>query len=198
MNYRRMDWKMYPLLKTLHRDDRWIMYNIPYTKYDRFEIIDDFTIAIDANNPNFERVIIHDSTQPYIAIDYDKLDKFAAFNRLCEDTDDKMKRAVEISLDLLKNRGAKTIQMYGTNENELDVINFFKYGETWYEQYFGFKLIRTNCIRRYDESKRRRKMLTYLDRIERAPSELFTEDILDVFKTIVGLSLYDVIWEKTL
>ena len=31
MEYRRMDWKMYPLLKTLNRDDRWIMYNItPY------------------------------------------------------------------------------------------------------------------------------------------------------------------------
>ena len=197
MDYRRMDWKMYPLLKSLNRDDRWIMYNIPYTKYDRFEIIDDFTIAIDANNPNFERVIIHDSTQPYIAIDYDKLDKFAAFNRLCEDADDKMKRAVEIALDLLKNRGAKTIQMYGTNE--LDLINFFKYGKTWYEQHFGFNPVDTSDLQNYNESKQKRKMLTYLDRIERAPSELFTEDILDVFQKIVDLSLWSIyIWEKTL
>jgi hypothetical protein len=192
-----MDWKMYPLLKSLDRDERWGMYNIPYTKYDRFEIIDDFTIAIDANNPNFERVIIHDSTQPYIAIDYDKLDNFAAFNRLCEDTDDKMKRAVEIALDLLKNRGAKTIQMFGIID--FDLINFFKYGETWYEQHFGFKLISTHLLKKYEESKRRRKMLTYLDRLECASSELFTEDILDVFQKIVGLNLcYNVIWEKTL
>lgn len=197
MDYRRIDWKMYPLLKSLDRDERWSMYAIPYTKYDSFEIIDDFTIAIDANNPNFERVIIHDLTQPYIAIDYDKLDKFAAFNRLCEDADDKMKRAVEIVLDLLKNRGAKTIQMYGTNE--LDLINFFKYGETWYEQHFGFKPVDTSDLQDYNESKKRRKMLPYLDRIERAPSELFTEDILDVFQKIVDLSLWSIdIWEKTL
>jgi hypothetical protein len=42
-------------------------------------------------------------------------------------------------------------------------------------------------------------MLTYLDRIERAPSELFTEDILYVFQKIVDLSLWSIdIWEKTL
>jgi hypothetical protein len=93
--------------------------------------------------------------------------------------------------DIVKKRGATTVYRVSTSN---DVLDFFKYGQTWYEKYFGFQP-EAKYTERYACAKEIQKTIG----LETKPCSYFTNDVLDDLLAETKLVfLYNVVWEKHL
>jgi hypothetical protein len=83
-------------------------------------------------------------------------------------------------------------------ENSLSLIHFFKYGETWYEDNFGFKPT-SEYLDEYNMVKKNRNDLLDVDKLRNVPYTDFNHKSIMVFVEKVDFEFYgSIVWEKTL
>lgn len=121
-------------------------------------------------------------------------------------TDGKMKRGedtrkmIQFALDIMKANGAKTIELTDKStvlcngkRIKLGMFYFFKYGETWYEKYFGFQPIKYK--NEYQQAKEIQKTLNLQDK----PCDYFTDDVVRDLVLKTGFTfLTDISWVKSI
>jgi hypothetical protein len=83
-------------------------------------------------------------------------------------------------------------------KNSLSLIHFFKYGETWYEDNFGFKPT-SEYLDEYNMVKKNRNDLLDVDKLRNVPSAAFNHKSIMVFVEKVDFEFYgSIVWEKIL
>lgn len=158
------------------------------------------------------RMILWNPQRPCIVSVIDKHDTVAVIDDIeysprCT-IDGKMARGegtremIQFMLDLLKKRGASRVHLSDKSTRicngktiRLGLMYFFKFGETWYEKYFGFKP--TEQYRaKYEAIKQKRSMLGDLSDM---PCDYFTDDVIDDLINKIGFGFfYNIEWEKEL
>jgi len=157
-------------------------------------------------------LIIWNPDRPCLNASIDKADKIAVLNAANYDprctVDGNMARGegtrdmIRFFLKLLKEKGADTVELSDKStvtcngvKIRLGLMYFFKFGETWYEKYFGFKP--TEKYRaKYDFVKQKRHLAGDLSH---KPCDYFTDDVIDDLVNKVGLGFfYNISWKKVL
>jgi hypothetical protein len=89
------------------------------------------------------------------------------------------------------------IQCNGTSIG-LAPMYFLKFGQTWYEKYFGFEPVVKNS-KEYKEAKQKRLNLPYLHQLEQAPCDAFTyENTKEILKYLGIGTFHNYEWVKKL
>jgi len=157
-------------------------------------------------------LLIWNPDRPCLNASIDKADKIAVLNAANYDArctvDGNMARGegtremIRFFLKLLKDKGADKVELSDKSnvmcngvKIRLGLMYFFKFGDTWYEKYFGFKP--TEKYRaKYDAVKQKRHLVGDLSH---KPCDYFTDDIIDDLVNKVGLGFfYNISWEKVL
>ena len=108
---------------------------------------------------------------------------------------------VNFVINFVKSKGAKEIHfMYKSSVvcNNFDVrlgpMYFFKFGQTWYEKYFGFKPDERNA-KKYAEAKIKQQTLGLRDK----PCDYFTNDRIDELYEENKMAFFpNIVWQKKL
>lgn len=158
--------------------------------FENTENIGIYRVQIQDENQDI-RIFIWSRIKPCVNIVMSKHDKVAVldgiyYNPGCT-IDGKMKRGegtrkmVQFAINFIKSKGAKEIQLmdkssvYCKDKHiRLGPMYFFKFGQTWYEKYFGF-LPNEKYATKYEEAKIRAKQKG----LENKPCDYFTDDIID-------------------
>ena len=202
---------MYSALLRMGMSERWARYR--GGGYKDSHQVGPYKVEI-ADEGEDTLILLWNPITPCISMMVEKKSKDAVMNVVKYDPDctspEKMKRGtgtssmVEFALDLLRQQDVKivqlsdasTIQCNGVNIN-LELMYFLKYGQTWYEKYFGFHPT-AKYAAEYEKLKRRRLELD-IDFIEKQPCEYFTDDVLQETLLKIGYNfLRNIVWEKEL
>jgi hypothetical protein len=111
------------------------------------------------------------------------------------------RKMVQFAIDFIKSKGAKEIQlsdkssvMCNGHEIRLGPMYFFKFGQTWYEKYFGFKPT-AKYREAYEGIKHKLKSHGLYDK----PCDYFTDDIIDKLLVKHNVAFFPyIIWSRTL
>jgi len=152
----------------------------------------------------YEQIFIWNQRKQRVLIDLDKKEEYAVLNPVCPNPES-TKEMIIFALDFLKKRGVKKVQMddrasvdCNGEKISLSLIHFFKYGETWYEDNFGFKPT-SGYLDKYNMVKKNRNDLLDVDKLRNTPSADFNHKIIMVFVEKVDIEFYgSIVWEKTL
>ena len=196
-------------LKLMGRTDQWSRYMTGGGYTDAMEI-ENYNVEIQEDDRDI-RMFLWNRKRPCVTMVIDKEDKVAVidtieYNPECT-VDGRMQRGegtrdmITFALKLLKNSGATTVQLTDKSsvvcEGEkirLGLMYFFKYGQTWYEKYFGFQP-EAKYAERYNRAKEIQKTLG----LETKPCTYFTNDVLDDLLAETKLVfLSNIVWEKDL
>ena len=112
------------------------------------------------------------------------------------------RKMIQFMLDYLSQHGADTVELSDKStvmcngvKVRLGLMYFFKFGETWYEHFFGFKpseKYRAN----YETIKQKRYIL---GDVSNKPCDYFTDDVIDDLVNKLGFGFfYNVSWVKQL
>jgi hypothetical protein len=195
-------------IKQTGRIDDWLQFN--GGGYNDSEVIGEYKVEIQ-NEPESIRMFIWSKSRPCINIYLSLTDYVAVMDGVyyypgCT-INGKMvrgegtKKMVKFAIDFIKSKGAKEIQlsdrssiMCNGQEIRLGPMYFLKFGQTWYEKYFGFKPTE-KYLEKYEKSKDKLKAGGLYDK----PCDYFTDDIVDklVVKHEVAFFPY-IIWSKKL
>lgn len=132
------------------------------------------------------------------------------YNPSCS-VDGKMKHGKDtrdmlfFTLRFLKKKGIREVSLMDNSRIEcngtkihLAPMYFLKYGQTWYEKYFGFKPTE-KYKDKYEEMKRRRETMLSVSHLSQMPCDFFTEDVVDnLFEHIGFVFLEKIEWTKKL
>jgi hypothetical protein len=158
------------------------------------------------------QLIIWNPDRPCLNASIDRSDKVAVLNTANYDPrctiDGNMARGegtremIRFFLKLLKEKGSESVELSDKStvicngiKIRLGLMYFFKFGETWYEKYFGFKP--TEKYRsKYEAVKQKRYLVGDLSN---KPCDYFTDDIIDNLVNKVGFGFfYNISWKKVL
>jgi len=201
---------MYNSLIEMGMDDRWSRYR--GGGYTEAHQVGPYKVEI-ADEGVDTRILLWNPLKPCVSMVIEKQSKEAVFDLVEYDADcatPQMTRGsgtrdmIHFGLDLLKQQGAIKVQLTdksrvrcGTSKVRLGLMYFLKYGQTWYEKYFGF-YPSPEYIDQYEKLKNRRLELD-IDFIAKQPCEYFTDDVLqDILSRIGYKFLQSIIWEKEL
>lgn len=138
--------------------------------------IGDFKVEY-SNDAQGKFIIISSPDGKHVSVITDNESKKAMFNdATCCMTTDIMKLAIE----LIKQECMNTIELVDTMAGPDwggGLAHFFKYGETWYEKYFGFNPS-TDFVEKYEKLKQHRLQLLDISFLEAQPLEYFTYDVM--------------------
>ena len=193
---------MYHVLMHLKRYERLKTY-IYTSKKVPDEVIESYKVEI-VEDGEYEQIYIWNQSKQRVLIDLDKKEEYAVLNPVCPNPES-TKEMIIFALDFLKKRGVKKVQMddrasvdCNGEKISLSLIHFFKYGETWYEDNFGFKPT-SEYLDEYNIVKKNRKDLLVVDNLRNAPSAVFTHKNMMIFLRKVHFEFYgSIVWEKTL
>lgn len=153
--------------------------------------MEDYKVEIqeDEHDTHF---LIWNPDRPCIIMVIDKENKEAVIDSVeyspgCS-VDGRMKRGegtrkmIDFAIRLLKSRGARSVELADNSrvvcngkKIRLGLMYFFKFGQTWYEKYFGFQP-KEPYTQRYQHAKELQRTLTEL---HDKPCDYFTDDVLD-------------------
>jgi hypothetical protein len=190
----------------LDRRDMWKKYGSGYAES---KTIGKYKVEFDDEEDDL-RMFIWSKDKPCVVIVLSKSLKVAVLDGVyytpeCT-IDGKMKRGegtremIQFALDMMKENGAETVElsdkstvMCNGKKIKLGLMHFFKYGQTWYEKYFGFQP--TTNKEKYTKAKEVQKTLGLQDK----PCDYFTDDVIRDLILKTGFTfLTDIAWSKTL
>jgi len=192
----------------LNRDEQWA--RMIGGAYKDAQIIGNYKVEY-THDGDDERILIWNPERPCISMFVDKKEKLGVFESAeysptCT-IDGKMQRGegtrklIQFAIDLLKSRGVNRIEMMDTStvvcngkKIQLAPMYFFKYGQTWYEKYFGFKPIPPYDTE-YFEMKHNRIKYLDVEFLEKQPCDYFTREVIqDLMKRIGFVFFYNMGW----
>ena len=167
---------------------------------------------VESSEDEFDvHLIIWNPDRPCLNASVDRAEKVAVLNTANYDprctTDGRMAKGegiremIRFFLKLLNEHGANKVELSDKStvvcngsKIRLGLMYFFKFGETWYEKYFGFKP--TEKYRgKYEAVKQKRHLLGDLSK---KPCEYFTDDVIDELVNKIGFGFfYNISWEKS-
>jgi hypothetical protein len=190
-------------LQHLGRTNLWTKYGSGYSDA---KTIGKYKVEFDEEEDTL-RMFIWSKDRPCVVIALSKSEKVAVFDGIyyspeCT-VDGKMKRGegtremIQFALDVMKANGAEKVELSDKStvtcngkQIKLGYMYFFKYGQTWYEKYFGFQPI--NHKERYMKAKEIQKTLGLQDK----PCDYFTPDVIHDLILMTGFTfLTDIAWE---
>ena len=200
---------MYTSLIEMGMDDRWSRYR--GGGYTEAHQIGPYKVEI-ADEGVDTRILLWNPVKPCVAMVVEKQTKEAVLDLVEYDAEcaiPQMTRGrgtrdmIHFALDLLKQQGATKVQLTdksrvqcGRGKVRLGLMYFLKYGQTWYEKYFGFHP--RDHLDDYVELKHRRLELD-TEFLAKQPCEYFTDDVLQALLSKIGYKfLQSVVWEKEL
>ena len=173
-------------------------------------IIGEYRVEIQKEKKDL-RMFIWSRTRPCINIVMSKIDYVAVidgiyYNPGCT-IDGKMMRGegtrkmVDFAIEFIKSKGAKEIQLSDNSsvicnnkEIRLGPMYFLKFGQTWYEKYFGFKPTE-KFIEKYELAKVKQKTMNLEDK----PCDYFTNDTIDHLYEEHKMAFFpNIVWFKKL
>ena len=189
----------------LKRRDIWTKYGSGYADS---KTIGKYKVEFDDDGDDL-RMFIWSKDRPCVVIALSKSLKVAVLDGVyyspeCS-IDGKMKRGegtremIQFALDMMRENGAESVELTDKStvvcngkEIKLGLMYFFKYGQTWYEKYFGFKPI--NHKEDYELAKKIQKTLNLQDK----PCDYFTPNVIKDLIVKTGFTfLTDIAWRKT-
>jgi hypothetical protein len=202
---------MHSALLRMGMTDRWARYR--GGGYTDSHQVGPYKVEI-ADEGDDTRILLWNPVRPCVTMVIEKKRREAVVDVVKYDPDctspEKMKRGsgtramIDFSLDLLRQQGVKIVQLSdastipcnGININ-LELMYFLKYGQTWYEKYFGFHPT-LKYIAEYEKLKQRRLELD-TDFLGKQPCEYFTDDVLQEALLKIGYNfLRNIVWEREL
>jgi hypothetical protein len=196
-------------LITTGRLDDWSRYSTGGAYTDAIQI-GDYKVETQEDGDDV-RILLWNPNRPCIAMVVNKEDKVASIDLIeyspeCT-VSGRMKRGdgtremIAFALDLLRQRGAHTVQLMDNSsvvcngvKVRIGLMYFFKYGQTWYEKYFGFKPDSAHADR-YARAKTIQKTLG----LSETPCDSFTDEVLDDLVLQTKLVFFPrIVWEKQL
>lgn len=190
----------------LDRRDMWKQYGSSYVNS---KVIGKYRVEYDDEEDDL-RVFIWSKEKPCVVIVLSKSLKIAVldgvyYNPGCT-IDGRMSRGegtremIQFAINIMKSNGAtqveltdKSVVMCNGKKIKLGLMYFFKYGQTWYEKYFGFQPL-TNKDN-YSKAKEIQKTLNLQDK----PCDYFTDDVIrDLILKTGFIFLTDISWIKYL
>lgn len=195
-------------IKQTGRIDDWLNFN--GGGYNDSEVIGEYRVDIQKETESI-RMFIWSKSRPCINIYLSLIDYVAVMDGIyyhpgCA-IDGKMLRGqgtrkmVQFAIDFIKSKGAKEIQLSDMssikcNGHEIrpGPMYFFKFGQTWYEKYFGFK-----PTKQYREEYKNAKHALINAGLYDRPCDYFTDKVIDklLVKHEVAFFPY-IIWSKQL
>jgi hypothetical protein len=209
MPHRKFHSAMMATLIASGRVDQWSRYSTGGAYTDAIQI-GDYKVQLQDDGTD-TRILLWNPTRPCLAMVLDNRDKVASLDSVHYSPEctvsGRMKRGegtramITFALDILRQRGARTVQLMDNSsvvcngvKVRLGLMYFFKYGQTWYETYFGFKPDSAHADR-YARAKTIQKTLGLSEK----PCDYFTDEVLDELVLQTKLVFFPrIVWEKQL
>jgi hypothetical protein len=195
-------------IKNVGRNEIWGRYN--GGGFEHAEIIDEYRVELNDDGKDL-RMFIWSRSRPCINVVLSKEDNVAVmdgvyYNPGCT-IDGRMlrgegtKKMVNFAIKYIKSKGAKEIQLSDNSDIpcngkmvSLGAMYFLKFGQTWYEKYFGFKPLE-RYSKLYESAKIVQKQLNLQDK----PCDYFTDFVVNDLLSKINLGIfYKIGWSKKL
>lgn len=175
------------------------------------EIIGDYRIQLSDEDEDL-RMFIWYKTHPCFNIVLFKHDNVAIMDGLyynpdcfCTISGEALmaRKIVDFTISYIKSKGAVEVQFSDSvcvhrniKDTHLGPLYFLKFGQTWYERYFGFKPT-AEYAKKYEEAKIRQSALSISLNLQDKPCDYFTNEIVDELFYQLKISLFPYIcWFK--